>query len=139
MGVVDGEPAQRSERAGHFEMRDHDHHAEQKSDGVEIDRAKGVLEAQGPQRNHRRAAEEGDPSAVEPQARNAACRDANVGQDKDDERGEAVGSHSPGAPSIANGSLTLALACASRVSGMKPKKTRKAMAAAAPRARKETL
>ena len=107
-------------------------------DGVEIDGPEGFLEAQGPERDHRRAAEEGDPRAVEPQARNAACRDPDIGQDEDDERGGAFAGHSPAAPSIARGALARSVACSSRVSGMNAKKTRKAMAAAAPRARNET-
>ena len=72
-------------------MRDHDHHAQQKRDRVEIDGAKGFLEAQGTDRNHRRATEEGDPRAVEPQAGNAADGDTNIGQDEDGERDDAFG------------------------------------------------
>ena len=99
MGVVDGESAERPECARNLEMRDHDHHAEQKRDRVEIDGAEGLLEAQGTDRDHRRAAEEGDASAIETQARNAANGDANIGQRQDDERGCAFGSHSPAAAS----------------------------------------
>ena len=49
MRVIDGERAQRPERAGDLEMRNHDHHAEQKRDGVEIDGVEGLLEAQRPE------------------------------------------------------------------------------------------
>ena len=139
MGIFDGERAERPECAGNLQMRDHDHHAEQKRDGVEIDGVKGFLEAQGTDRDHRRAAEEGDARAVEPQARNPAHRHADIGQHEDDERYGAFGSHDLAAPSSASGSRSCAIASSLRVSGMKPKKTRKAMAAAAPRARKVTL
>ena len=139
-GVVDGDPAKRSERAGDLEMRDHDHHAEEKRDGVEIDRAESVLEAQRAKRDHRRAAEEGDPSAIKTQTRNPPDRDAHIGQDEDDERRHALafGSHARGAPSTASASASRAVAHSSRVSGMRAKKTMNAMAAAAPRARNDT-
>ena len=65
MGIFDGEATQRSKRAGDLEVRNHDHHAEKKRDRVEIDGAKGFLEAQGTDRDHRRATEEGDPRAIE--------------------------------------------------------------------------
>ena len=120
-------------------MRDHDHHAEQKRDRVEIDGAEGVLEAQRPERDHRRAAEKGDARAVETQARNAAYRDADIGQDQDGERYSAFGRQELAAPSSAGVSRSWAIASSLRVSGMKQKKTRKAIAAAAPRARNETL
>ena len=137
MRIFDGERAQRPECAGHLEMRDHDHHAEQKRDGVEIDGAKRFLEAQGAKRDHRRTAEESDPGAVEAQAWNAARRNANIGQNEDDERSEVLGSHSPAAASIASGSLSRALARSSRVSGINKANTTQATAAAAPRARNE--
>ena len=140
MRMFDGEPAERPESAGHLEMRDHDHHAEQERDRIEIDGAKGFLEAQGTDRDHRRAAKKGDAGAVEPQAGNAANGDANIGQDEDDERRDAFECHSPpAAPSIASVRGFCLMASSSRVSGMKPKKTRKATAAAAPKARNETL
>jgi hypothetical protein len=92
--MIDGVSAKRPERAGHFQMRNHDHHAQQEGDRVEVDCAKGFLEAQGTDRNHCRAAEKGDAGAVETQAGNAANGDAQIGQDEDDERGEVFGSHS---------------------------------------------
>ena len=118
-------------------MRDHDHHAEEERDGVEIDRAERLLEAQRAKRDHRRAAKERDPRPIEPEAGNAARRDPGIGQDEDDERRGAVGSHSPGAPSSAAAALRRSGGWASRVSGMNPKKTRNATAAAAPRERNE--
>ena len=121
-------------------MRNYDHHAKQKRDRIEIDGAKGFLEAQGTNRDHRGAAEKGDPRAVEPQAGNAADGHANIGQDEDDERRDAFKCHSPAAaPSIASGWDSCLMASSSRVSGMKPKKTRNATAAAALNARNETL
>ena len=117
-------------------MCDHDHHAEEERDGVEIDRPERLLEAQGPKRDHRRAAKKCDPRAIEPESGNAARRDPDIGQDEDDERRGAVGSHSPGAPSSA-AALRRSGGWASRVSGMNPKKTRNATAAAAPRERNE--
>jgi hypothetical protein len=85
-------------------MRDHDHHAEEERDGVEIDGVESLFETQRPERDHRRAAEECDPRPIEPQARDAARRDPDIGEDEDDEGGEALGGHSPAAPSSANGS-----------------------------------
>ena len=136
--MLDDQRAERPEGAGNLEMRDHDHHAQEKRDGVEVDGAEGFLEAQRPKRDHRRAAEEGDSRPVETKAGNAARRDPGIGEDENDEGGGAVGSHSPSAPSIASGSLSRATACSSRVSGMNPKNTRNATAAAAPSARNET-
>src|ERR1700722_19993801 len=120
-------------------MRDHDHHAEQKRDRVEIDRAEGFLKAQGAKGDHRSAAEKGDAGAVEAQTRNAARRNADVGQDEDDERYGAFGSQELAAPSSARVSLSWAMDSSLRVSGMRQKKTTNATAAAAPRARKVTL
>ena len=140
MRILDGERTQRPEGARNLEMRDHDHHAQQKRDRVEIDGAESLLEAQGTDCDHRRAAEEGDASAIETQPWNAANGDANIGQREDDERGCAFGGHSrAAAPSIACGWGSCLMASSSRVSGMKPKKTRNATAAAAPKARNETL
>ena len=135
--MVDGERAQRAKGARDLEVRDHDHHAEEERDGVEIDRPKGVIEAQRAKRDHRRPAEEGDPRAIKPEAGNAARCDPDIGQDKNDERSSAFGSHSPGAPWSATASPPRSPACSSRVSGMNPKKVKKATAAAAPRARNE--
>ena len=103
MRIFDGERAKRPECAGHLEMRNHDHHAEQKRDRVEVDCAESFLEAQGPDRDHRRAAEESDARAVETQAWNPAYRDADIGQDQNDERYVAFGSQELAAPSIASG------------------------------------
>ena len=119
-------------------MRDHDHHAEQKRDRVEVDGAKSFLEAQGTDRDHRRAAKKGDARAVEPQAWNAAHGDADIGQREDDERGYAFESHSPAAAPSASGSGSWArvLVACFRHEG---KEDENATAAAAPRARNETL
>ena len=68
MSIFDCERAERSECARNLEMRNHDHHAEQKRDGVEIDSAKGFFEAQRPERDHCRAAEESNARAIETQA-----------------------------------------------------------------------
>ena len=70
-------------------MRDYDHHAKQKRDRIEINGAKGFLEAQGTNRDHRGAAEKGNPRAVEPQTGNAADGHANfcwfdVGEGRDE-------------------------------------------------------
>ncbi len=136
-GVVDRKRAERPECARNLEVRDHDHHAEEERDGVEIDRPEGVLEAQRPKRDHRRAAEERDPRAIEPEAGNAARRDPDIGQDEDEKRRQTFACHSPAAPSTASGAPPCSVARSSRVSGMNAKKTRKAAAAAAPRARNE--
>src|ERR1700722_10226313 len=121
-------------------MRDYDHHAKQKRDRIEIDGAKGFLEAQGTNRDHRGSAEKGDPRTIETRHGNAADRNANIGQDEDDERRDAFECHSPAAaPSIARGWGFCLMASSSRVSGMKPKKTKNATAAATPKARNETL
>ena len=136
----DRETAERPEGPRDLEMRNHDHHAEQKRDRVEINGLKSFLETQRAKRDHRGAAEEGDARTIEPQARNAADGDADIGQRQDDERDHAFEVHSPAAaPSIARGRSSWLAACSSRVSGMKAKKTRNATAAAAPSARKETL
>ena len=80
MGVLDRERPQGPERARDFQVRHHDHHADQERDGVEVDGAEGLIEAQGAERDHRRAAEEGDARAVEAQAGNAAGRDPDIGR-----------------------------------------------------------
>ncbi len=106
-GMVDGERAERPECAGHLEVRDDDHHAEQKRDRIEVDRVERVLEAQGAERDHRRAAEKRDPRAIETQAGNAAGGDSGIGENQDRESREAFQGHSPGAPSIAGSALSL--------------------------------
>ncbi len=80
---------------------DHDHHAEEQRDRIEVDRADSVVEAERPERDHRRPAEEGDAGAVEPQPGDAADRKAAVGQRENGERGDAGRIHAPGAPATA--------------------------------------
>ena len=93
VGVLDRQRAQRPEGAGDLEMRDDDHHAEQQRDRVGVDGVKGVLKRQRAESDHRRAAEQGNAGAVEAQPRNAAGRQARVGQDEDRERSRARGIH----------------------------------------------
>ena len=137
MRVLDGETAERPKGARHFEMGDHDHHAEEERDRVDVDGVKRLLEAKGAEGDHRRPAEEGDAGPVEAQARNAARRDAQIGQDEDGQRGEGGRSHSPGAPSDTTFAGTDARASPLRVSGMNKRKTRQATPAAAARKRNE--
>ena len=137
MGVLDREAAEPAKRARHFEMGDHDHHAEKQCDRIEIDGAKGFLEAERPERDHRCAAKKGDPGPVESQARNAARCDPDVSQRKDRERGHGGWGHSPGAPAATASSRARAIACSSLVSGIRAKKTKKASAAAAARKRND--
>ena len=102
--MIDGQSAKRPESPGNLEMRDHDHHAEKERDRVEVDGAKGFLETQGTDGDHRRAAKECDTGAVETQAGNPANGDANIGQRQDRKRRQAFGCHCPAAaPSIASG------------------------------------
>src|SRR5262245_13851271 len=103
MGIFDGERAKRPECAGHLQVRNHDHHAEKKRDRVEVDCAESLLEAKGPDGDHRRAAQESDARAVETQARNPAYRHADIGQNENDERYVAFWSQELEAPSIASG------------------------------------
>src|ERR1700727_2474739 len=73
--------------------------------------------------DHRGAREEGVSRRGEARARNAARRNANIGQNEDDERSEVLGTHSPAAASIASGSMSRVLARSSRVSGINKAKT----------------
>jgi hypothetical protein len=62
-------------------------------DRVPVDGVERLVEVDAAEDDHRRAAEEGDAGAVEPEARNAADRHAAIDEDEDDRRGEAGDSH----------------------------------------------
>ena len=68
-------------------MRDDDHHAEQQRDGVEVDGAVGLLEAQHAARHHQARAEQRRAGAVEPEPRYAAQGDDDISGGKD-QRGD---------------------------------------------------
>ena len=93
-----------TEGARDLEVRNHDHHAEQQRDRVEVDGAEGFLQAQRAERDHRRPAQKGDAGPVEAQTGNAASRDAYIGQNEDRESGTAARGHSPIAASNAGAS-----------------------------------
>ena len=80
VGVLDRQHAQRVEGARNFQVRDHDRHAEQERDGVDVDGAEGLFERQRAAGDHRRPAEQRNPGAVEPQARKAAERGPEIGE-----------------------------------------------------------
>jgi hypothetical protein len=87
--VFDGKAAKRANGARDLEVRDHDHHAEQQRDGVEVNRLERFLQALGTERDHRRPAEKRDSRPVEAEPWNATDRHAGVGQDEDRESGDA--------------------------------------------------
>ena len=97
MDVLDCERAERPEGARHLEMRDHDHHAEEERDRVDVDGVERLLEAHGSERDHRRPAEKGDSRPVEAQAGHAAGGDADISEDEDRESRKAARGHSPAA------------------------------------------
>jgi hypothetical protein len=53
-------------------LRDNDHHAQQKRDGVEIDGFEGFLEAQSPERDHQACADKRDAGTVDPSSARGA-------------------------------------------------------------------
>ena len=64
-------------------MGDDQHHAEQQRDGAEIDRFVRVVQRQGTCRDHERRAEKRRAGAVQPQERQPAERDDQVGGEED--------------------------------------------------------
>ena len=138
MGVLDCKTAKCAKGARHLEMGDHDHHAEEQRDGVEIDGAERLFEAEGPQRDHRRPAEKGDSHPVETEPGDAAGGHPDIRQQEDHKGGDAGLGHSPRAPATAASWRARAIACSSRVSGIKAKNTTNATAEAAARKRNET-
>ncbi len=64
-------------------MSDDQHHAEQQGDRAEIDRAIGLVERQGPARHHQCRAEQSGAGAVQPQERQPAERDDEIGRGED--------------------------------------------------------
>ncbi len=69
-------------------MRDDDHHADEQADRVPVDGAKGVVETDGADDDHRRAAEKGDAGAIEAQAGDATDGEAAIDKDENDRCGE---------------------------------------------------
>ena len=93
VGVLDRQRAEGAKGARDLEVGDDDHHAEQQRDRVPVDGVERLVEADAAEGDHRRAAEEGDAGAVEPEAGNAPDRHAAIDEDEDDRRGEAGDGH----------------------------------------------
>ena len=76
------------EEAGKAQIGDDDHHAEQKGDGVEVDRAIGLLQRDDVQPHHQAGADQRRAGAVQLVAGQFADRDNEIGRDEDDDGGE---------------------------------------------------
>ena len=72
-----------AEEAGKAQIGDDDHHAEQQGDGVEIDGAIGLVEAQGANADHQARAEQRAAGAVEPIIGQLADREHEIGRRED--------------------------------------------------------
>ena len=75
------------EEARQLEVAEHDHHAEQEEDRVEVDRALRLVESDDAERDHRHGPQQrpGGPAEVEP--RNPLDPDDEVRHQEDQERG----------------------------------------------------
>jgi hypothetical protein len=73
------------EEAGKAQIGDDDHHAEQQCNGIEVDGAIGLLEAERAARHHQTGAHQCRPGAVEPEPRQAADGDDHIGGGEDEE------------------------------------------------------
>ena len=72
------------EEAGEPQMGDQDHHAEQQGDGVEVDGAVGLVEAERARRHHQARPQQRRAGAVEPQPRRAAKGDDEICRGEDE-------------------------------------------------------
>src|ERR1700731_2741693 len=70
------------------QLRDNDHHAQQKRDGVEIDGFEGFFEAQSPERDQQACPNERDVGAIDPSSRPPAESDAGISRNEDHDRGK---------------------------------------------------
>jgi hypothetical protein len=66
MRALGGKSGGKFEKPRDPQLRDNDHHAQQKRDGVEIDGFEGFLEAQSPERDHQACADKRDAGTVDP-------------------------------------------------------------------------
>jgi hypothetical protein len=66
MRAPDGKSSGEFEKPRDPQLRDNDHHAQQKRDGVEIDGFEGFSEAQSPERDHQACADERDANTIDP-------------------------------------------------------------------------
>ena len=72
MGMLDHPLADEGEKSGDAEVRDDDHHAEEKHDGIEIDRSEGLVEGEDVRGDHEAGADDGGSGAIDAKARHAA-------------------------------------------------------------------
>ena len=66
MRALGGKSGGKFEKPRDPQLRDNDHHAQQKRDGVEIDGLEGLLEAQSPERDHQACADKRDAGTIDP-------------------------------------------------------------------------
>jgi hypothetical protein len=78
-----------------LQIRYNDHHAEQEDDGVEVDGAVGFVERQRIDGHHEAGADDGRTGAIHAKAGQAADREHQVGQDKDDNRDQVAQASEP--------------------------------------------
>ncbi len=89
MARARGDPLRcKREEARELQVRHQDHHADQQHDGVEIDGAVGVLQAQDAETDHEARADERGARPVDAQPRQPAEGNHRIGAEKDDERGD---------------------------------------------------
>ena len=83
--------ADQREEAGEAQIGDHDHHAEQQDDGVEVDGLVGLLKRDDAEGHHQAGADERHAGAVDRQPRHLADRQRQVagGEDRQRRRGGA--------------------------------------------------
>jgi hypothetical protein len=74
--------------SGEAQIGDEDHHAKQQGDGVEVDGAIRLLEAEAAARHHQAGTNQRRAGAVEAQPRQSAERDHDIGGGKDEGGGE---------------------------------------------------
>jgi len=90
------------EEAGQLEVGEHDHHAEQEEDRVQVDGGERSVEVQHAARHHGHRTEERSRGAIEAQAGQALQRDHHVGEEEDDGGGRhAAGSYGKRLPCAA--------------------------------------
>ena len=88
MGARHDPAGDQPEKAGQPQVGDDDHHAEQQRDGVEIDRARHLVDVEAAERQHQAGTDQRRAGAVEPETGQPADCDDDVGDGKDlDDRG----------------------------------------------------